>query len=221
MVAGDETNLSVRLGENARCFISTQASTKVYHNPNQRACGHKLNAALEKGSVLVLAPDSVQCFAGSNYAQRQGFHLQEGAALVMVDWFSSGRVARGERWAFTRFQSRNEVFVNGERLFADSLLLDPDDGPLDGPHRMGRFNCLALIALVGDAVCEPVAKSLAQIGAQPAARRASLVCTASPIRQGALLRFAGEHMEDVRREIRHHLHFLGALLGDDPFDRKW
>ncbi|HTA28889.1 MAG TPA: urease accessory protein UreD, partial [Candidatus Cybelea sp.] len=29
-VAGDETSLDVRLGAGARCFLTTQASTKIY-----------------------------------------------------------------------------------------------------------------------------------------------------------------------------------------------
>jgi len=31
----------------------------------------------------------------------------------------------------------------------DALLLDPADGPLADERRMGRFNCLALLALAG------------------------------------------------------------------------
>src|SRR5882724_3293787 len=38
LVAGDETRLSIRLGEQSRCFMTTQASTKVYRNPEGRPC---------------------------------------------------------------------------------------------------------------------------------------------------------------------------------------
>jgi urease accessory protein len=72
----------------------------------------------------VFAPDPVQAFANSSYTQRQEFHLAVGAGLAFVDWFSSGRVARGERWEFERFQSRHDVFMAGERVFVvDSILL--------------------------------------------------------------------------------------------------
>ena len=221
LVAGDETRLTLQLAARTRCFVSTQASTKVYRNPLGRPCGHHLKATLGEGSLLVLAPDPVQAFAGSSYAQRQEFHLQPGASLALVDWFTSGRTARGERWAFTRFQSRNDIFLGDERLLVDSLLLDAADGALDGSHRMGRFNCFALVVLVGAAWCEIGPQLLADIAAQPVARRAALVCSASSIRDGALLRIAGESVEDVGREIHRHLGVLRTLLGDDPFARKW
>ncbi len=152
-VAGDETTLHVRLGAGARCFLSTQASTKIYRNPRQRPCGHTLRAELAAESLLVLAPDPIQSFAGSTYTQRQEFHLQSGAGLVLLDWFCSGRAACSERWQFTRLQSRNEIYVDGERLLVESMLLDQADGPLAGPHRMGRFNCVvAVIVITGAAV---------------------------------------------------------------------
>ena len=221
LVAGDETRLSLRLGAGTRCLVSTQASTKVYRNPAGRPCGHQLAASLGAGAVLVLAPDPVQAFAGSSYTQRQAFHLAPDSGLVLLDWLCSGRSARGERWAFTRFRSRNEIFLGPERLLVDSLLLDPADGPLAAPHRMGRFNCLALLLFVGEPLREAGARLLADVAAQPVTRGAPLVASASPVRGGALLRLAGERVEDVAREVRRHLSGLTDLLGDDPWTRKW
>ena len=220
-VAGDETSLDVRLGANARCFLTTQASTKIYRNPCLRPCGHSLRAELEAGSLLVLAPDPVQSFAGSTYNQRQEFYLQTDANLVLLDWFCSGRAARRERWAFTRLRSTNEVFVDQERLLLDALLLDQVHGPLDGANRMGRFNCLALIAMTGPMVADAAARLLAEVESLPVTRRAELIVSASPIRQGAVLRVAGEHGEEVGREVRRRLAFVTEFLHDDPWARKW
>src|SRR3954471_22342964 len=47
LVAGDETRLDLRIGPEARCFFSTQASTKVYRNPAQLPCSHSTRAAIE------------------------------------------------------------------------------------------------------------------------------------------------------------------------------
>ena len=96
LVAGDQTRLELRVGENTRCFLGTQASTKIYRNAGLRACSHVTQATLEENSRLVFAPDPVQPFTDSSYAQRQEFRLAAGAGLALVDWFSSGRVARGD-----------------------------------------------------------------------------------------------------------------------------
>jgi urease accessory protein len=220
-VAGDETRLELLIGKNSRCFLGTQASTKVYRNPGRRACGHVTHALVGESALLVFAPDPVQPFASSSYSQRQTFKLESGAGLVLVDWFSSGRAARGERWAFNRFQSRNDVFLAGERIFMDSILLDSAAGSITSPHHTGRFNCFALLLLVGEPLQAASLSLLEAVSARPVQRVAMLMAGASPVRHGAILRVAGESVEQVGHELHHHLKFVSALLGDDPWARKW
>lgn len=248
LVAGDKTRLDVRLADGTRCFIGTQASTKVYRNPNDLPCSHTTWATVGASSLLVFAPDPVQAFAASAYTQRQEFLLATDASLVLVDWFTSGRAARGERWEFRRFQTRNAVFrcgdatlpnnthgspsrevsrvgeiaeAKGELAFLDSLRFDPEDGALHSKHRTGRFNCFATLLLLGPAV-QPIAKALlAEIAQESVAQRSSLLVSASSVRDGAVLRLAGEDVESVGRELRRHLMSLRDQLGDDPWSRKW
>jgi urease accessory protein len=220
LVAGDQTRIDVRVGAGARCFIGTQAATKVYRNPASLPCGHVTTAVLEPESLLVFAPDPVQAFGGSTYVQRQEFQLASGAGLVLVDWFTSGRAARGERWAFDLFQSRNEVFSDGHRVFLDSIRLDPADGALESAHRMGRFNCNAMLLLMGAPVRAAAEALLKNISVQPVGRRAALLCSASAVSHGTVLRIAGESVEAVGQELHRHIGFLCELLGDDPWTRK-
>ena len=221
LVAGDQTRLELSLGKAARCFLGTQASTKIYRNAGLRACGHTTTAALDENSLLVFAPDPVSPFTNSSYTQRQEFHLAVGAGLVLVDWFSSGRAARGERWAFNHFQSRNDVFISGERIFVDSVSLDAADGSPGSQHVTGRFNCFALLLLAGEPLQTAGTNLLAEISTRPVERGTNLICGASPVPHGAILRIAGESVEQVGHELHHHLKFASALLGDDPWVRKW
>ena len=221
LLAGDQTRLDLNLGAGAKCFVGSQASTKVYRNPGQLPCGHVTRATLASESLLVFSPEPVQAFAESVYVQQQEFHLEPGAALVLLDWFSSGRAARGERWEFAHFQTRNDVFIGGDRAFVDSVLFDPSDGALTATHRGGRFNCFAMLLFMGAAVQDLTARLMIEIAARPIESNASLVCSASPVREGALLRVAGTDMEQVGREIHRHLNPLSNLLGDDPWQRRW
>lgn len=220
LVAGDQTRLELHVGPDARCFLGTQAATKVYRNPAHRLSGHQTRATLGENGILIFAPDPVQAFADSIYNQHQEFRLATGAGLALVDWFTSGRAARGERWAFHQFQSRNEAFLNGERIFLDSLLLDQTQSPRAAAH-LGRCNCVALLLLLGPPLQAAARRLLEDVAAQPVPRRAPLVCSASPVADGALLRVAGESVEAVGRELHRHLNFAAELLGDDPWARKW
>lgn len=220
-VAGDSVQITLQVEENSRCFFGTQASTKVYRNPGLNPCRQSLRARINQGALLVLAPDPIQCFAGAQYEQTQSFQLAQGGSLVLVDWMSAGRAARGERWAFTRFHSRNEVRVEDKPVLLDSLLLDPLDGPLCGPQRMGRFNCLGTICIVGEAL-SPLASGLFQtVQDIPVVPDAPLIVAASPLPNGVILRFASTTLETAGQWIARELSFVRSLLQDDPWARKW
>ena len=88
-------------------------------------------------------------------------------------------------------------------------------------HRMGRFNCLATLLLPGPMVESFARQTLQEVSTLPVNRRGPLVTCASPLGSGAVFRIAGESTESVGRELHRHLQPLSALLGDDPWARKW
>src|SRR3954467_11847072 len=47
MVAGDRTRLAITVDAKARCFLGTQASTKIYLNPAGLPCSHELVANVD------------------------------------------------------------------------------------------------------------------------------------------------------------------------------
>lgn len=208
-------------GRRAIGVLGTQASTKIYRCPGQVACRQTLWASVADGGLLVVAPDPLTCFAQARYEQSQSIRLQGSGSLVLVDWLTSGRRARGEIWAFSRFRSRLQVFRNEELIVADALLLDPADGPLDAPFRLGRFHCLAMIVLIGDQLSAAVADQLARIAAKPIQPGAGLVDVASPVPHGMVLHVIGETTELVARYLNQALAFLNEFLGEGPWARKW
>jgi urease accessory protein len=221
MVAGDCTRLEVMIDAGARCFLGTQASTKVYRNPARLPCSHALTARVGEEALLILAPDPVQSFADSSYEQHQHFTLAATANLLFVDWMSSGRTARGERWRFRCYSSRNEVEREGRKLLIDALRLDAADGALDSGFRGAGFNCFATVALFGPRLASAAAEILDWTGRQTSTPKAGVVFAASPLHEGAILRLAGTSVEEVGRSIHARVGFVRQWLDDDPWSRKW
>jgi len=83
-----------------------------------------LDVSIAAGGALFLLPDPVTCFRDAAYRQVQTFRLAHGASAVLLDWYTSGRRARGEEWAFAKYYSSNEVFVGDVRTARDVVLLD-------------------------------------------------------------------------------------------------
>jgi urease accessory protein len=222
LVDGDAVGLDISVGEGARMLLATQAATKVYRSP----CGTSVEcaAAVRTGGLLVAAPDPVVCFAGSFYRQRQTFDLEGTAGLVCVDWFSSGRHATGERWQFDCYQSRIAVRRNSRLVMVDAISLDKKDGNSAGnlAQRMDRFEVMLMAAVFGPSLERYAAELVSRVNALPVTSRADLLIGASAIPgEGCVLRMAGISVENVGRAARDYLSFVPALLGDDPWSRKW
>jgi urease accessory protein len=218
LVDGDVISLRVRVEQGAAAFLSTQASTKVYRSP--RGSDVEMRADIERDGVLVVVPDPVVCFASSRYRQTQRLDVSEGAGLVLVDWVSSGRRASGERWEFDEYVSRTIVRHRSRLLLHDATALRASDGEL--ATRIGRFDVLGLIVIAGEAVEVEAAAILASVNQLPVTRRSDLLTSAAPLGEsGCVVRIAGGSVEQVGRHIRQLLGFVPALLGDDPWSRKW
>jgi urease accessory protein len=217
LLAGDRVSLDVHVQANARGLIGTQASTKIYRSDG-RTASQALHATVSDGALLAVLPDPVVCFAGARYEQSQRFELSAGASLLMVDSFTAGRVARGERWAMTRYRSVNDVFVAGRRIARDATLLED---AVDRPFLTGRFNCFATLLAVGPLLADHAAAMIEAVRARKLTRRPDLLVTAGPLAGGCIVRVAGVEIEQTTHAVRHLLSFVPGLLGDDPFARKW
>jgi len=218
LVDGDAVAIDVAVERDACAMLSTQASTKIYRST--RGTSLTLHARVEPGATLVLLPDPNVCFAGSSYTQTQRLSLEDGASLVGLDWMTSGRRARGERWAFRDYRSRLSVVHAGELICHDAVTLSPVDMPL--AERFGRFDVWATLAIVGQPLREDWTRALQAIAARPLVPRADRFVTGAPLRDvGVLIRVAGRSVEDVGRTLRQLLTFLPRVLGDNPWARKW
>jgi urease accessory protein len=221
LVSGDAIDLKVRVGPGATCAIGTQASTKVYRSLTALPSRQSLHATVDEDATLLVLPDPLTCFAAARYEQSMQFSCSPDATLVLVDWLTSGRRARGECWALARYRSRIDVAVGGNPVLADALLLDPADGPLGGPYRLGRFHCLALVVLLGKRADAAAASIERTINNQPIKRDSHLIEAASPLRGGVMLRVLGTSTELIARSLKHRLGFARELTGEDPWQRKW
>ncbi len=218
ILGGDRIHLSVRVRTAAKAALLTQSSTKVYRS-SHGAC-QNLYSEIETAASLVVFPDPVVCYAQSSFSQNQEFHLQDKASLLFVDIISSGRQDFGERWLFKSLKNQIRVYREKKLIFLESLLLEPKIGKL--ASRMGRFEALGLVLLIGPDFKDHGKQIMDAVGKQSVQPFSELISSANALDQeGALLRFAAVSLEELGKKIRETLHFLPEYLGDNPWARKW
>jgi urease accessory protein len=158
------------------------------------------------------------CFSGARYRQEITVSLASDASLVLLDSYTCGRSARGERWEFAHYASRTKVVREDAPVIIDATRLDPAHGPI--AERMGRFDVVMSLVAMGPLFASVRAAILAPAPAPSPGNAA--IATASPIGDsGAILRVLADRFESASRILRPSFSALAHILGDDPFARKW
>ena len=156
LVGGDKINLKVELEEHTRLVLVTQGSTKLFKSPSRAVVSRQtLDVKIGSGAALCYLPEPTQPFTGSVYEQRQTFYVEPdgSSSLLMLDWVSEGRPARGESWTLWGWKGRNEVRAfdpksRGRLLLRDVVMLTDDNlggvGLVEKTDEMGVFGTLII-----------------------------------------------------------------------------
>ena len=197
-----------------------------------------MTVRVSKGATFYLLPDPVTCFKHASYNQLQTFHLEDGASLVVLDSFTSGRMSLGEEWEFWRYYSANDVWVNGSRVARDVMLLEQEkegeakasrwDGALPVrslADRLAPYSCYATAILYGPATHETlidVSKRCEKISVFKKTSPPPLLWSFSwvgPQREGGVIRVAAMDTESVRDSLKELLHGIKTLVGIDTYQK--
>ncbi len=178
---------------------------------------------------LFLLPDPVTCFRAAAYNQIQTFHLVGTSSAAILDWITSGRRSLGEEWAFSRYYSVNEIFLDGKRIARDVMLLEDNEidvHPLPSrclAEKLAPYSCYAMLFLLGpmlQSTIQHLAAQYERISVMKSRRPDDLIWSLSPIAgQGCsvVVRIAGKETESVKRWIREALSPAEDVLGADAF----
>lgn len=135
LVGGDHLSLQVTLGADAHVLLSTPSANRVYRSVEEPSV-QTVSLAIGPGAVLEWMPEVTIPFAGSRFRQTIHVMLQPAATVLLWDAMASGRVARGERWAFASMENEIRIATaSGEYLLDRYHLTSPG-----GPAGMGLAN---------------------------------------------------------------------------------
>jgi urease accessory protein len=201
----------------------------------------RLDVCVAAGGALYLLPDPVTCFRDAAYHQVQTFRLARGASAALLDWYTSGRRARGEEWAFARYYSVNEVFVDGTRSARDVVLLEGADtashpaaarGAQPLPRRpladrMGPYACYATLLLYGprlQGVVQVLEDRMRAATVFQVKEPLDVLWSLSPVRgeagdDGRIVRVAGKETEDVKKWLSDALRGLVEVIGGEVYSK--
>lgn len=230
LVSGDTIDLTIKLDSKTHLVLLTQGNTKVFrerpggtYTPAEPATSRlgtfqRMVVDVQPAASLFLLPAPVTCFENSIYSQHQTFHLADDSTLLLLDWFTSGRLSRGESWAFERYRSCNEVCIGGVKVVNDVLLLEGKDFR----KRMSHYACYCTVLLCGPGVADllqhfrQLVRSLRQYKRN---EPDGFIWSFSELEDGkaGIVRCAGLETETVKNWLAIQLVGLREIIGLDTY----
>jgi urease accessory protein len=196
ILAGDRLHIRVELRAGAEASISSAAATQVYCM-SDRDASQEIRLRLGPGSRLLWLPEPLILFAGACFRQDLRAELAPGARLALLDVVVPGRLARGEVFQFTRFESRLEICDQaGECLAAERACIEPGHSDPATAGLFGATPVLGSLYLLGDSLdAEALCAQAAQLCADDGG------AAVLPNGSGVLIRTLGDSASGVRSRL--------------------
>ena len=183
LVGGDRLSIDVVVGDGAHACLTTPSATKVYRTLGAVA-EQRVRLSVGQGATLEWVPDHTIPYPGSAFRQSIDVDVAPDGALVLVDAFAAGRIARGEAWQFEWLESRLSVTDAAGPIVHDRFVLDGGTGA-------ARLGCAeshpywASIVVIGDVDHDPLVDDLDRRAADVTG---AMIATARLSRRGVVVR---------------------------------
>lgn len=154
MVAGDDLNIDVAMGDKTLATVTSQAAEKAYrsHGPEISA---RVNLKVGPQSTLKWMPQETILFDGVRLRRRISIQCSDDGQVIAGEVLTLGRIASGESLSHGLLHDEWRIEFEGDLIWADSLHLAGDiRRQIDSP--VGFDQSVALATLVYVAPDAPI-----------------------------------------------------------------
>ncbi len=123
-VGGDTCSLRATLRRDTHVLFTTPSATRVYRT-DRHPVRQSIDVTVGPNAILEWLPELTIPFAGSRFEQCITVRLETGASLLLWDAVAAGRIARGERWAFSSFSNRITITLSDQRSLEERYAIAP------------------------------------------------------------------------------------------------
>lgn len=159
LVGGDRLSARAVCGPGTHVLLSTPSANRVYRSLGEPSV-LTVDLRVEAGAVLEWVPDVTIPYAGSRFLQRIAVRLAPGATCLLWDALASGRIARGERWAFASWENEIRILTDSCGSVLERSHVEPEGCP-DAVGLAAEWDYVGSLYVIGEAVGADVWKDLA------------------------------------------------------------
>jgi urease accessory protein len=148
-LGGDRAESTIILQPGSHAFITAPSATKVLNTGPDHA-EQTTHLHIADKAILEYVPPYVIPFAGARFRQKTMVEMEKTSSCLVVDWFSTGRVDRGESLAFKEYDNSTIVVCNEKPIIFDRFVLRPMDEDYSVSGLLESYTVSAFLYFIHD-----------------------------------------------------------------------
>ncbi|CBG39573.1 urease accessory protein UreD [Helicobacter mustelae] len=125
LMKGDDQEIELDIGDRSLVRLTSQSFEKIHDTEDGKASRHtKIHVG--KDALLDFSPLPILPFGNASFDNFTHIILDKDSRLYHNEIYCAGRVSRGEVFAFKRLDSKLSIKIDGELVFFDNMLLEPE-----------------------------------------------------------------------------------------------
>lgn len=131
--------------KDAKCILTTQASTQIYKTLVNDFATQSTQIYLEDGSLLEFLQNNLILFKDSLYKQDVRINMHKGASLIYTDGITAGYSDDGKPFSYNEAFLKTSIYVDSNPILLDNFILKPREndfyalGFFEGYTHFGSF----------------------------------------------------------------------------------
>jgi len=148
LFSGDAIDTAVEVRSGAQMLLTSPSASRAHRMPSGMA-SFRQSIQVASGGWLELLPSLFIPHAGSDYFQETSVQLEPAARFLSFETFAPGRVAFGEAWQFSRYESQFQISYGGRPIARESYKLTPESPSVIALRQVFPVACHATCYAVG------------------------------------------------------------------------
>lgn len=148
LLSGDVQHININLKHNTSATLSTQSFEKIHTGSEGTQRYMQINLAANSRFFYLPLPSIP--FRDSSYCASTSINMENNAKLYFAEILAAGRVAKGEIFAFTSWQSFMRLYCGESLIYAENTILEPHHTDLSTPFFFHSFTHWLNLIIIDD-----------------------------------------------------------------------
>lgn len=127
ILEGDRQIERYSLKPNTKVEITTQSYEKVHQMLRGDYATRNSQIDVDDNSIFIFKMLPMIIYKNANFIQNIGVNLAEKGKAIISNCIVAGRTGSGERFEFTKYQSKLDVFLEKELIYTENNLITPEN----------------------------------------------------------------------------------------------